>query len=397
MMSSDHTYHPHNSLGGGLRILFSNMAAVIQVQLLSSSSSRAGAGASRSCGAGRMLGNAQLAPLPSLHLASRGLGKHARSVTRRAPRRAVLSAASSGAADPVAAAEKRKARLIYALDESGGDPKDPSVTEVLADLEVLCEEGIMRSEANVKGTFRTISKPDFPECLGKDEEGRRKYTLGRMSFGMFSPKDTVCAIDNIKYTIGDLPGGKLSYDVANCFTVLDGPAKGLQGEIISGGECVPLEEGGDTPGGRVSVTFTGGSLKPISTTPYAHASPVNHATCSFCWLNGTRMRRSMYHATQPHRPAWARARPCCTRAQTQTLSPKLGRGREDLAVWNAAFGKEAVGRVRKRDRVAAWLLKAALGIEKPLGGADEKGKQEFKMVKPAALDRPFNTPYHRHL
>mmetsp|Transcript_54853 Transcript_54853/g.174305 ORF Transcript_54853/g.174305 Transcript_54853/m.174305 type:complete len:338 (+) Transcript_54853:19-1032(+) len=337
MMSSDHTYHPHNSLGGGLRILFSNMAAVIQVQLLSSSSSRAGAGASRSCGAGRMLGNAQLAPLPSLHLASRGLGKHARSVTRRAPRRAVLSAASSGAADPVAAAEKRKARLIYALDESGGDPKDPSVTEVLADLEVLCEEGIMRSEANVKGTFRTISKPDFPECLGKDEEGRRKYTLGRMSFGMFSPKDTVCAIDNIKYTIGDLPGGKLSYDVANCFTVLDGPAKGLQGEIISGGECVPLEEGGDTPGGRVSVTFTGGSLKPISTTP------------------------------------------------------------EDLAVWNAAFGKEAVGRVRKRDRVAAWLLKAALGIEKPLGGADEKGKQEFKMVKPAALDRPFNTPYHRHL
>ena len=51
------------------------------------------------------------------------------------------------------------------------------------------------------GRWKILSAPTFPGGLSSDaggkDCGRRKYSLGRMSFGMFCPKKAVCALDGI--------------------------------------------------------------------------------------------------------------------------------------------------------------------------------------------------------
>ncbi|KAL3924198.1 MAG: hypothetical protein SGILL_001189 [Bacillariaceae sp.] len=46
----------------------------------------------------------------------------------------------------------------------------------------------------VDGMWLTLSKPSFFGCLGENDNGDPMYTLGRMSFDMFSPTNLVCSL-----------------------------------------------------------------------------------------------------------------------------------------------------------------------------------------------------------
>lgn len=47
---------------------------------------------------------------------------------------------------------------------------------------------------SVEGMWISLQKPRFQDCLGVNDGGEFEYTLGRMSFGMFQPRDLVCSI-----------------------------------------------------------------------------------------------------------------------------------------------------------------------------------------------------------
>ena len=48
----------------------------------------------------------------------------------------------------------------------------------------------------MNGSWRSLSRPAFPSCLGMKNDGSFVYELGTMSFGMFRPANLRCSIQN---------------------------------------------------------------------------------------------------------------------------------------------------------------------------------------------------------
>jgi hypothetical protein len=46
----------------------------------------------------------------------------------------------------------------------------------------------------VEGMWLSLTKPTFFDCLGENDAGDPMYTLGRMSFDMFTPTNLVCSL-----------------------------------------------------------------------------------------------------------------------------------------------------------------------------------------------------------
>ena len=57
------------------------------------------------------------------------------------------------------------------------------------------------STTDIDGTWRMISPPDYPSCLGKNTDGDCLFTLGRMGFDMYQPSDLICSIQTQYNTI----------------------------------------------------------------------------------------------------------------------------------------------------------------------------------------------------
>ena len=55
--------------------------------------------------------------------------------------------------------------------------------------------------STIEGSWDLISKPTYPDCLGRNEDGDFMYTLARMSFSMLSPGDVVCSIQRLRHEI----------------------------------------------------------------------------------------------------------------------------------------------------------------------------------------------------
>ena len=53
--------------------------------------------------------------------------------------------------------------------------------------------------STIEGSWDLISKPTYPDCLGRNEDGDFMYTLARMSFSMLSPGDVVCSIQRLRH------------------------------------------------------------------------------------------------------------------------------------------------------------------------------------------------------
>lgn len=105
--------------------------------------------------------------------------------------------------------------ILHALAIAGGDTDS---TEFKSCLEILqehynngcCAEQQKPADAysQHEGTWLTLTKPTFFGCLGETDAGDPMYTLGRMTFDMFTPSDLICSLQgnfNTVHTVDAVP------------------------------------------------------------------------------------------------------------------------------------------------------------------------------------------------
>ncbi len=117
--------------------------------------------------------------------------------------------------------KEAKQFFLQILNNHGNDSSstsDPNVAAAVDDLgrkkQILRKQQVQgspvgggRSEAGeshlitkMKGEWIQLSAPIFPNAIKEDPPdgapGKFKYTLGRLSFNMFQPKNLVCTLDS---------------------------------------------------------------------------------------------------------------------------------------------------------------------------------------------------------
>jgi hypothetical protein len=92
-----------------------------------------------------------------------------------------------------AAVQEARDGILHAMAVTGGDTDSPRFTECLQFLSQHYE-GCKNETARSEGMWLTLTKPTFFGNLGDNDQGDPMYTLGRMSFDMFSPSDLVCSL-----------------------------------------------------------------------------------------------------------------------------------------------------------------------------------------------------------
>jgi hypothetical protein len=96
----------------------------------------------------------------------------------------------------------RRDALLQALAISGGDAQAQAFAQSVDPLaEVFEEQDIdtrqttnRASDKTVQGTWLTLTKPTFFGNLGENDAGDPMYTMGRMTFDMFSPTNLICSL-----------------------------------------------------------------------------------------------------------------------------------------------------------------------------------------------------------
>jgi len=172
-----------------------------------------------------------------------------------------------------------------------GDAKHPEVNEALDNLIELAAKERASCDSNDdsawspahdmtinKGHWRSITTPPFRGKLDDETDGKTRFTLGRMSFGMFKPTTAVCAVDDIVNIVEDVtdenekgeetPDNKKDEDVlwTQTYTIdvlmeietesESGEKQKLPARLTNYGVCFP------TSPTRLGVKFTQGTLKP---------------------------------------------------------------------------------------------------------------------------------------
>ena len=111
------------------------------------------------------------------------------------------------AAAAAAVLKEAKQNFLQILNNHGNDTSDPNVAAAIDDLgqkwQILRKQQRQGSEApeshlitKMKGKWIQLSAPIFPNAIkDPDTPGKIKYTLGRLSFNMFQPKNLVCTLD----------------------------------------------------------------------------------------------------------------------------------------------------------------------------------------------------------
>lgn len=101
-----------------------------------------------------------------------------------------------------------KSEVLMSLSSSHGDTTSPrflSSINALSSIFYRDSSGGSTSSSKCsksidelfEGSWHTLSKPNFKECLGRNSKGDFMYTLGRMSFGMFRPTALRCSVQKI--------------------------------------------------------------------------------------------------------------------------------------------------------------------------------------------------------
>jgi hypothetical protein len=122
--------------------------------------------------------------------------------------------------------------ILQALAIAGGDVTSPKFQSCLQTLESYfnltgVDTRSSRSRVASEGLWLTLTKPSFYANLGDNDQGDPMYTLGRMSFDMFSPTSLVCSLQGNFNSVErvadtDRPG------------VLEAVPKGLREEVEAG-------------------------------------------------------------------------------------------------------------------------------------------------------------------
>jgi hypothetical protein len=89
--------------------------------------------------------------------------------------------------------------ILQALAVHGGETDSSEFQSALAvltehDRHVGTDGEHDPSPNTVEGMWLTLTKPTFFDCLGENDAGDPMYTLGRMSFDLFSPSDMICSL-----------------------------------------------------------------------------------------------------------------------------------------------------------------------------------------------------------
>jgi hypothetical protein len=176
------------------------------------------------------------------------------------------------------AISEAKSSLKRIVLENNGDTNQQAVQDALENLQKL--SAAERGDAEWKptqnmsfhtGRWRTISAPLFPGRLLDEEDGngKAKFSLGRMTFNMFKPTKSVCAVEQIVNIIepidetnkGDSEDSsewEQSYDVEVLMeiSVLGKEYIKLPAKLVNYGTCTP------TSSTRLGVKFRGGTMQP---------------------------------------------------------------------------------------------------------------------------------------
>ena len=110
------------------------------------------------------------------------------------------------------------------------------------------------------GDWYQINAPEFPGDRGVDEEGNRLYTLGQGTFGVFEPKELVCAMGKARnpFVRRKDSSGVVDYTVEIPISFKDAEGRPAAGTLVNEAQCEVISDD------RLGVKFTGGYLCPKS-------------------------------------------------------------------------------------------------------------------------------------
>jgi hypothetical protein len=154
-----------------------------------------------------------------------------------------------------------KQALRDSLTAHGGDPKSSSVAAAIDHLVSLNPTPDPTRQTDLlDGDWRLISAPSFPDGELR-EDGTYAYSLGRLAFNMFQPKDLKVVINEVSQPVFPIQGSsQRTHDIVVEFTTSRNDLPPLQGIVRNLGVCEP---GSDT---ALQVQFTGGTLEPAAGT-----------------------------------------------------------------------------------------------------------------------------------
>ncbi|MBE9032497.1 fimbrial protein [filamentous cyanobacterium LEGE 11480] len=157
-----------------------------------------------------------------------------------------------------------KLNLKNTLSHHAGDTKNAAVIAAIETLVKLNPtKAPARNAALRDGHWLMINAPSFPG--GQPQaNGQMAYSLGRMSFGMFQPKDLLVQLDRVSQPIEPIANTtQHTHDIIAEFTIVDRHQPTVSGVVKNLGICEP--NGDDT----LRVQFTGGTLEPKADTDRA--------------------------------------------------------------------------------------------------------------------------------
>lgn len=149
-----------------------------------------------------------------------------------------------------------KDALRKSLALHNGDTKHEAVVETISNLSQLNPTLAPARNTQLRdGNWLMINAPNFP---GRQHHGSGTYcySLGRLAFNMFQPKDLLITIDRVMQPVLPISNSSQhTHDIHVEFTTMS-ETKPLQGIVTNLGVCEPCAD--DT----LQVQFTGGTLKP---------------------------------------------------------------------------------------------------------------------------------------
>jgi hypothetical protein len=101
---------------------------------------------------------------------------------------------------PSSEVEKAREDVLQTLAATKGDVDSNNFKNAVDPLEKYFSKKDLDTRPHVVGAdsvdgmWLTLTKPTFFGCLGENDNGDPMYTLGRMSFDMFSPTNLVCSL-----------------------------------------------------------------------------------------------------------------------------------------------------------------------------------------------------------
>jgi hypothetical protein len=119
------------------------------------------------------------------------------------PAPTVESSESTLAGGPSEAVVAAKANLKVQLKKHNRSAKHPDVVKAIEELQALNQTEDAAFSPHLEGDFVSLTKPEFPGRIKQEPENDHldQYTLGRMSFGIFQPRNLVCTMLGTKNTL----------------------------------------------------------------------------------------------------------------------------------------------------------------------------------------------------